>query len=125
MFPYVIGRAYAAMVSDDGETWRRACGAKATSDGNMTFDEPVCGRWIAIADESPDDGSGIVTEIKFIGALDDISSPTDEFIAGRKDPEPKVCAWCGADAASNAARHESPHATWCAHFRESQRGGPK
>ena len=34
------------------------------------------------------------------------------------------CSWCGTDADEAAKRHEGPHATWCVHFRESQRGGP-
>lgn len=34
-----------------------------------------------------------------------------------------VCLWCNTDADQAAARHEGPHATWCVHFRMSQRGG--
>jgi hypothetical protein len=33
------------------------------------------------------------------------------------------CEWCGTDSEEAAKRHEGPHATWCVHFRESQRGG--
>jgi len=36
-----------------------------------------------------------------------------------------VCSWCGSDSEESAKRFEGPHATWCVHFRESQRGGPK
>ena len=34
-----------------------------------------------------------------------------------------VCSWCGSDSEESAKRFEGPHATWCVHFRESQRGG--
>lgn len=34
------------------------------------------------------------------------------------------CSWCGTNAEEAAKRHEGPHATWCVHFREDQRGGP-
>lgn len=40
----------------------------------------------------------------------------------RRD-RPPVCSWCGTDRYDAAKRHEGPHATWCVHFRESQRGG--
>lgn len=33
------------------------------------------------------------------------------------------CAWCNTDPDEAAARHEGPHATWCPHFRNEQRGG--
>lgn len=33
------------------------------------------------------------------------------------------CFWCDKDPDEAAARHEGPHATWCVHFRENQRGG--
>lgn len=33
------------------------------------------------------------------------------------------CDWCGKDAAKAAEQHEGPHAAWCVHFREDQRGG--
>jgi hypothetical protein len=36
---------------------------------------------------------------------------------------PAKCPWCQTDAAEAAKRHEGPHATWCVHFREEQRGG--
>jgi hypothetical protein len=34
-----------------------------------------------------------------------------------------ACPWCNVVASEAAVRHEGPHATWCVHFRESQRGG--
>jgi hypothetical protein len=33
------------------------------------------------------------------------------------------CPWCNKEADEAAAQHEGPHATWCVHFREEQRGG--
>lgn len=33
------------------------------------------------------------------------------------------CKWCGTERYAAAVRHEGPHATWCMHFREEQRGG--
>jgi len=37
-------------------------------------------------------------------------------------PAPSKCFWCGTNPAEAAQRHEGPHATWCVHFREEQRG---
>jgi len=34
-----------------------------------------------------------------------------------------TCFWCGTNRLEAAKRFEGPHATWCVHFRESQRGG--
>lgn len=53
MFPLNPDRRYAVMVSDDQNTWRRACSVRVASDNVMTFDRPVTGRWVAIADETP------------------------------------------------------------------------
>jgi hypothetical protein len=33
------------------------------------------------------------------------------------------CSWCGTSAIEAALRYEGPHATWCRHFRDEQRGG--
>lgn len=33
-----------------------------------------------------------------------------------------VCLWCNCDPAIAAATGEGPHATWCPHFRNEQRG---
>lgn len=33
------------------------------------------------------------------------------------------CAWCNGARYAAALRGEGPHATWCVHFREEQRGG--
>jgi hypothetical protein len=34
-----------------------------------------------------------------------------------------ICEWCKTDSEESAKHHEGPHATWCVHFREEQRGG--
>lgn len=39
------------------------------------------------------------------------------------DTPQSICAWCNTDAEAANRRHEGPHATWCPHFREDQRGG--
>lgn len=33
------------------------------------------------------------------------------------------CSWCNGTRYAAALRGEGPHATWCVHFREEQRGG--
>lgn len=44
-------------------------------------------------------------------------------MADEPNGEPRRCFWCNADRYESALRHEGPHATWCVHFREEQRGG--
>lgn len=44
---------------------------------------------------------------------------TGKFVDAKDLP----CDWCKTDPTEARQRHEGPHATWCVHFRESQRRG--
>jgi hypothetical protein len=50
--PFRPGQRLGVMISDDEVEWRRACGATVTSEGWVTFDETVTGRFIMFADEN-------------------------------------------------------------------------
>ena len=67
-FPWRVGQRFGVMVSDDEKTWRRACGAVATADNKVTFDDPVAagsGRYMLLANEEPPADIGVFTEVTF------------------------------------------------------------
>ena len=51
------------------------------------------------------------------------ASTSDARLTQACSADVRRCFWCNADPVESAKHHEGPHATWCFHFRESQRGG--